>query len=161
LIVWKKGHVGVYIGHGEVIEAHGTKSGVIKTRLTRTINETGWTNWCKCPFIDYVNEAAGSYIVQRGDTLWEIAARVLGDGNRYLELAELNGISAPFTIHVGQVLNISDNKQIYTVKAGDSPWQIAMELLGDGRRYAEIVQLNDLKEPYTIYTGQILKIPRK
>jgi len=44
---------------------------------------------------------------------------------------------------------------------GDSPWRIAQELLGDGRRYAEIVQLNGLKEPYTIYTGQILKIPRK
>ena len=160
LIVWKNGHVGIYIGNGEVIEAHGTKSGVIKTRLTRTINETGWTNWCKCPFIDYVSEAVGSYVVQRGDTLWEIAARVLGDGNRYLELAELNGISAPYTIHVGQVLSIS-GARLYTVKTGDSPWQIAQELLGDGRRYVEIVQLNDLKEPYTIYTGQILRIPRK
>ena len=31
----------------------------------------------------------------------------------------------------------------------------------NAKRYAEIVQLNGLKEPYTIHTGQILKIPKK
>ena len=164
LIVSKNGHVGVYIGNGEVIEAHGTKSGVIKTRLTKTVNETGWTRWFKCPFIDYVSEPAAkapdTYVVQRGDSLWSIADKLLGDGKRYIELATLNGIAAPYTIHVGQVLSI-DGARLYTVKAGDSPWRIAQELLGDGRRYAEIVQMNDLKEPYTIYAGQTLKIPKK
>ena len=164
LIVWKNGHVGIYIGNGEVIEAHGTKSGVIKTRLTKTVNETGWTRWLKCPCVDYIteveNKPTGSYVVQKGDSLWSIAQKLLGDGKRYLELADLNGIAAPYTIHVGQVLSF-DGAQLYMVKSGDSPWRIAQELLGDGRRYAEIVQLNGLKEPYTIHTGQILKIPRK
>ncbi len=160
LIVWKNGHVGIYIGNGEVIEAHGTKSGVIKTRLTKTVNETGWTRWFKCPFIDYVIDKVEIYTVQRGDSLWSIAEKLLGDGIRFLELAKLNNITSPYTIHVGQVLSIS-GARLYTVKAGDSPWQIAQEILGDGRRYAEIVQLNGLKEPYTIYAGQILKIPRK
>jgi len=164
LIVSKNGHVGVYIGDGEVIEAHGTKSGVIKTRLTKTVNETDWTRWFKCPFIDYVaeteNKPSDTYVVQKGDSLWSIAQNLLGNGKRYLELADLNGIAAPYTIHIGQVLSV-DGDRLYTVKAGDSPWRIAQELLGDGRRYAEIVQLNDLKEPYTIYSGQILKIPRK
>ena len=164
LIVSKNGHVGVYIGDGEVIEAHGTKSGVIKTRLTKTVNETGWTRWFKCPFIDYVaeteNKPSDTYVVQKGDSLWSIAQKLLGDGKRYLELADLNGVTAPYTIHVGQVLSVN-GARLYTVKAGDSPWRIAQELMGDGRRYAEIVQLNGLKEPYTIHTGQILKIPRK
>ena len=164
LIVWKRGHVGVYIGNGEVIEAHGTKSGVIKTRLTKTVNETGWTRWFKCPFIDYVAEVknmpSGTYVVQKGDSLWSIAKSLLGDGKRYLDLAKLNGISKPYTIYAGQVLSI-EGERLYTVKTGDSPWRIAQELLGDGRRYAEIVQLNDLKEPYTIYTGQILRIPKE
>jgi hypothetical protein len=31
-----------------------------------------------------------SYIVQEGDTLWRIAARQLGEGRRYKEIAELN-----------------------------------------------------------------------
>ena len=33
---------------------------------------------------------AESYIVQEGDTLWRIAARQLGEGRRYKEIAELN-----------------------------------------------------------------------
>jgi len=160
LIVSKNGHVGVYIGNGEVIESHGTKSGVIKTRLTKIVNDTGWTRWFKCPFIDYVEEKMDVYVVQKGDSLWSIAKALLGDGKRYLELAKLNGISTPYTIYAGQVLSI-EGERLYTVKTGDSPWRIAQELLGDGRRYAEIVQLNDLKEPYTIYTGQILRIPKE
>jgi nucleoid-associated protein YgaU len=31
-----------------------------------------------------------SYIVQQGDSLWQIAAKHLGDGSRYQEIAELN-----------------------------------------------------------------------
>jgi len=33
---------------------------------------------------------AEPYIVQEGDTLWRIAARQLGEGRRYKEIAELN-----------------------------------------------------------------------
>lgn len=52
LCVWKDGHIGVYIGNGEVIEAHGTTSGVIKTPL-RGKGATAWTHWLKCPYITY------------------------------------------------------------------------------------------------------------
>lgn len=50
LLVWKKGHIGVYIGHDQVIEAHGTLYGVIQTPL---YGGTGWTHWIKCPYISY------------------------------------------------------------------------------------------------------------
>lgn len=46
-----------------------------------------------------------SYVVQRGDTLWDIAARLLGSGLRWTELAAFNGLSGD-TIHPGQVLRI-------------------------------------------------------
>ena len=160
LIVWKRGHVGVYIGQGEVIEAHGTKSGVIRTRLTSTVNDTGWKEWFKCPFIDYVTARTETYVVRKGDSLWSIARALLGDGRRYLELAKLNGIAAPYTIHTGQVLTI-EGERLYTVRTGDSPWRIAQQQLGDGRRYQEIIELNGLKEPYTIHTGQTLRIPKE
>ncbi len=52
LCLWKKGHIGVYIGGGWVIEAHGTSSGVIKTPLSGK-GATPWTHWLECPFIDY------------------------------------------------------------------------------------------------------------
>ena len=44
------GHIGVYIGNGEVIEARGTKYGVVKTLL----KDRGWTHWLKYPGIEYV-----------------------------------------------------------------------------------------------------------
>lgn len=43
-----------------------------------------------------------SYVVQQGDTLWRIAARQLGDGTRYRDIANLNPqIADPNNIQVG------------------------------------------------------------
>ena len=50
--LWKKGHIGIYIGNGEVIEAHSTTAGVIKTPL-RGQGSTNWTHWLQCPYIVY------------------------------------------------------------------------------------------------------------
>lgn len=47
-----------------------------------------------------------TYTVEAGDTLFNIAAKLLGDGNRYPELAAHNGIANPDHIEVGQVINI-------------------------------------------------------
>ena len=52
LAVWKEGHIGVYIGGGYVVEAMGTKKGVVKTE----VEGRGWEGWCKLPYIDYVEE---------------------------------------------------------------------------------------------------------
>lgn len=52
LAVWHAGHIGVYIGGGEVVEAMGTKYGVVKTQLT----ERSWTAWLKIPYINYISE---------------------------------------------------------------------------------------------------------
>lgn len=59
----------------------------------------------------------------------------------------------------------------YTVKSGDSLYKIAKAKLGSGNRYGEIYRLNqsaiDKKnkgksvDRYTIYPGQVLKLPGK
>ena len=49
LAVWYDGHIGVYIGGGEVVEAMGTRSGVVKTKL----EGARWTHWLKIPYISY------------------------------------------------------------------------------------------------------------
>lgn len=49
VVVWQDGHVGIYIGNGEVIEAMGTRYGVVKTQLSRG----DWTRWLKVPSIIY------------------------------------------------------------------------------------------------------------
>lgn len=49
LAVWHEGHIGIYIGGGEVIQAANTEAGVIKTKLAGG----GWTHWLKIPYIAY------------------------------------------------------------------------------------------------------------
>lgn len=52
------------------------------------------------------NKAAAStstYTVVKGDSLWGIAQKKLGSGNRYKEIMSLSGISST-TIHKGQIL---------------------------------------------------------
>ena len=50
LAVWHEGHIGIYIGNGQVIHASGTKIGVIQT----PIGASGWTHWLKIPYINYL-----------------------------------------------------------------------------------------------------------
>lgn len=52
LAVWKPGHIGIYIGNGQVIEAAGTRIGVIQSSL---YNGT-FTHWLKIPYINYIEE---------------------------------------------------------------------------------------------------------
>ena len=52
LAVWVDGHIGIYIGNGEVIEAMNTLRGVTKTQLAGR----EWTHWLQIPYISYVEE---------------------------------------------------------------------------------------------------------
>jgi hypothetical protein len=51
LAVHKSGHIGVYVGGGEVIEAQGNKYGVLKTKLAGR----GWEHYLKVPTLKYIN----------------------------------------------------------------------------------------------------------
>lgn len=50
--------------------------------------------------------AGKPYVIRRGDTLYDIAKAVLGDGNRYKEIAKMNGIKNPSKIQVGKTLKL-------------------------------------------------------
>lgn len=52
LAVWHDGHIGIYIGNGEVIEAMNTLRGVTRTQLAGR----EWTHWLQIPYISYVQE---------------------------------------------------------------------------------------------------------
>lgn len=52
ILVFKRGHVGVYIGDGKVIEARGFNFGVTETEL----NKRNWEHWGKCPWIEYPSD---------------------------------------------------------------------------------------------------------
>lgn len=47
-------------------------------------------------------------VVQHGDTLYSIAQRALGDGNRWRELAAANPGVTPKSLKVGQTLTLPD-----------------------------------------------------
>lgn len=46
----------------------------------------------------------------------------------------------------------------YTVKTGDTLWNIAKKYLGDGSQYPKIAKLNNLANPNKIYVGQVLRL---
>ena len=54
-----------------------------------------------------VTPSARSVTVAKGDSLWRIARRELGQGIRYSELAADNRVSAPYIIQPGQSLQVS------------------------------------------------------
>ena len=49
--------------------------------------------------------AASTYTVQKGDSLWAIAEKRLGNGTRYNEIKKLNGLTSD-VIYAGQVLKL-------------------------------------------------------
>jgi len=50
------------------------------------------------------------YVVEKGENLWKIGESVLGDGNRWKEIAERNNFSNPDMIWPGQKLDMPDRK---------------------------------------------------
>ena len=105
--------------------------------------------------------------VKKGDTLWDIAAKYLGSGSRYREIMSLNSLTS-VTIHPGLVLSIpgtnasaneaAKKTKTYTVKKGDTLWDIAAKYLKNGSRYVEIMNLSKITST-TIHVGQVLTLP--
>ena len=93
-----------------------------------------------------------AYEVKRGDSLWKIAEKQLGDPLRYTEIAALNAellggqpdfIAPPMVLLLPTDAPTSSQanapaERTYAVKAGDTLSQIAQDQLGDASRYPEI-----------------------
>ena len=100
VLVFMDGHVGVYVGGGEVIEARGHDYGVVKTRL----KDRPWTSWGKCPWIEYKKEVEtpkpGATYFKRytGNSVSVVdALQAIGQQSSFSyrkSIAKANGISA-------------------------------------------------------------------
>lgn len=97
------------------------------------------------------------YTVVYGDTLSELSLRF---NTTVQKLVEINNITNPNLIYVGQVLVIPDIETIkkrisYTVKRGDTLSIIAKTY---NTAVQSIVELNNIQNPNLIFTGQNLII---
>jgi nucleoid-associated protein YgaU len=124
-----------------------------------------------------------TYIVQAGDDLWGIAEKFYNDGYKWTQIAQANNLSDPSTIFSGNELIIPNapshlpstqptvtqsqsntpnaiTGSSYTVQAGDDLWSLAVRAYGDGYKWTQIAQANNLSDPNIIHSGNILKIPR-
>lgn len=99
-----------------------------------------------------------SWTVARHQTLWGIAERALGDGERWVELWNLNrgepqpggrALTDPALLEAGWTLLLPADADVpaasptgHEVAVGDTLWSIAEDTLGDGERWGELWELN-------------------
>ena len=99
------------------------------------------------------------HTVAKGENLTKIAARY--DVTVYA-IAKANNLKDPNKIVVGQVLDIPVKSDAipttYTVVAGDTLSKIAKKV-GHGCTWQALAKVNDIKAPYIIRKGQVLKLP--
>ncbi len=117
-----------------------------------------------------------AYTVKRGDSLWKIAERQLGEGRRYDEIVALKEVvlhGQPDFITPGTILRIPaatapNEGERYVVQPGDTLSEIAEERLGDAMAYDRIFEASPgtvqpdgdrLTDPDLIRPGWQLTIP--
>lgn len=147
----------------------------ITNKVTLSIGEEGIST-----------KAVSEYVVQEGDTLWSISERTYSDGYSWTEIAKANNIKNPSEIEKGQKLILpivsgsEEEKTVvktpiqetvekvsdkitgiyYTVEEGDSLWTIAVRAYGDGYKWVDIANRNNLANPDLIHPGNQFVLPR-
>jgi nucleoid-associated protein YgaU len=120
-----------------------------------------------------------TYIIKDGDTLWSIAENYYKSGYNWVNIRDANQLTDANLIETGQKLTIPDVKPIspdtgtisaasqnskpkdesYTVKKGETLWEIAVTEYANGYRWVDIAKANNLVEPNIIHPGNVLKLP--
>ncbi|HET7657711.1 MAG TPA: LysM peptidoglycan-binding domain-containing protein [Bacillales bacterium] len=93
-------------------------------------------------------------VIQRGETLYEIARRY---GVTVDSIVSANELPDPNTLVVGQAIVIPTRGRFHTVQRGESLWQIARRY---GTSVEAISRVNQIQNPAQIQTGTRLIIPR-
>ena len=117
------------------------------------------------------------YKVQAGDKLWDISEKYYGSGFNWVDIVEANNLINPDILLIDQELKLPQAavrkpvievklqptivNDAYTVQKGDHLWKIALLAYGDGYKWVDIAEANNLMDhPDYIEIGQELKLPR-
>lgn len=110
-------------------------------------------------------------VVEKGDTLWDIADEEYGDPTKWEVIAEANDIENPRDLEPGTTLVIpelesgdedtsgDDGERTVVVEEGDTLWDIAEEEYGDPTKWRVIAEANDIEDPRSLEPGTVLVIP--
>ena len=114
-------------------------------------------NYIGVPYVAPDGLITNTYVVQKGDSLYSIAAKL---GTTVAELKKENNLTSN-TLQIGQVLRIptkeiyEEEENIYVVKKGDTLYSIAA---ANNTTIDELKRINNLTSDI-LSTGQLLKIP--
>lgn len=110
------------------------------------------------------------YTVGEGEDLWSISEKFYNSGYNWVDIVEENKLVDPDKVEAGTQLTIPAvsprptptgvQAEIYTVKRGETLFDIAVGVYGDGYAWARIAQANNLRNANRIEPGQKLIIPR-
>ena len=142
-------HTAMYIGNGKLCHASGNENGGATGGRTgdqtgKEISVTGYFNFPWDYVLRYVRKdpepepapdpepsGCGEYIVRSGDSLWAIAEKLLGNGARYKEIMEANGMES-IIIHPGQKLKIPGaDGVVITATVAPETYQL-LEIMAEG-----------------------------
>ncbi len=91
--VWRQGHIGVYIGNGEIIEARGSQFGTVRTK----VGQRDFTHWFLLNDIEYVEEE--TEMVEKG--------KIIVDGEeQVVEMIRKDGVTYVKTRDIANVLGL-------------------------------------------------------
>lgn len=164
-----------------------TTTKAMNDNQTVKLEKLGTNNLVKAMQQPAAVTGGGTYTVQQGDDLWNIAEKKLGSGILAYQIAQANNIANPNVISAGQTLTlpklqaevtapdqstgqitdeaastqrVTNSNTSYTVHDGDSLWLIAQAQYGDGNAWVKLAQVNNITNPNLIFSGNVLVIPR-
>ena len=87
--MWRKGHIGIYVGNGEYIAADGSAYGVRRNKLSNA----SFTHWFLCVDIAYIKKEVVEEMVENSKLIVngkEIdVKRILNNGTNYIAIRDV------------------------------------------------------------------------
>ena len=112
---------------------------------------------------EFPDMTARTYVVQEGDTLYDISMKSYGTYEYFNEIADYNGIKNADLIKPGDVIKLPQkgNFVYYKVKEGDTLTSICQNRYGrnDEDIIIRLATYNDLKSPDRITAGSVILVP--